>query len=71
MSPRARDIKERINKGDINKIKSFFMAKENCSKREPTMWENIFANGFYLPNIQRTHTTPQHEDKQSNKEMGK
>ena len=44
MSSKARDIKERINKGDINKIKSFFMAKENCSKREPTVWENIFAN---------------------------
>ena len=46
MSPRARDIKERINKWDLIKIKSFCMAKENISKmkREPTVWENIFAN---------------------------
>ena len=46
MSPRARDIKEKINKWDFIKVKSFFMAKENISKmkREPTMWENIFAN---------------------------
>ena len=46
MSPRARDLKERINKWDLIKIKSFFMAKENISKmkREPTVWENIFAN---------------------------
>ena len=46
MSPRARDIKERINKWDFIKIKSFCMAKENISKmkREPTVWENIFAN---------------------------
>ena len=29
MSPRARDIKERINKWDLIKIKSFCMAKEN------------------------------------------
>ena len=46
MSPKARDIKERINKWDLIKIKSFCMAKENNikMKREPTVWENIFAN---------------------------
>ena len=46
MSPIAMDIKERINKWDLIKIKSFCMAKENISKmkREPTVWENIFAN---------------------------
>ena len=45
MSPRARDIKERINKWDF-KLNSFCTAKENISKmkREPTVWENIFAN---------------------------
>ena len=46
MSHRARDIKERINKWDLIKIKSFCMVKENSIKikREPTVWENIFAN---------------------------
>ena len=46
MSPRARDIKERINKWDLIKTKSFSIAKENSMKvkREPTVWENIFAN---------------------------
>ena len=46
MSPKARDIKERINKWDLIKIKSFCMAKENSIKikGEPTVWENIFAN---------------------------
>ena len=46
MSPRARYIKERINNWDLIKINSFFMAKENSTKmkREPTIWENIFAN---------------------------
>ena len=46
MSPRARNIKEKINKWDLIKIKSFCTAKENSIKikREPTIWENIFAN---------------------------
>ena len=49
MSPRARDIKERINKWDFTKIKSFCMAKENISKmkRGPTVWR-------YLPVISWT-----------------
>ena len=39
MSPKARDIKEIINKWDLIKLKSFFMAKENRikMKREPTI----------------------------------
>ena len=43
---KARDKKERINKWDLIQIKSFCMAKENSikMKREPTVWENIFAN---------------------------
>ena len=46
ISPSARDIKERINKWDLIKIRSFCMAKENSIKirRGPTVWENIFAN---------------------------
>ena len=46
MSPKVRDIKERINKWDLIKLKSFCVAKENSIKmeKEPTAWENIFAN---------------------------
>ena len=46
MSPRARDIKERIDKWDYIKLKTFCMAKDNINKmeRKPTVWENIFAN---------------------------
>ena len=45
-SSRLRDIKERIKKWDYIELKSFCMAKEYINKmeREPTMWENIFAN---------------------------
>ena len=50
MSPRARDIKERINKWNLIKIKSFCTAKENSikMKREPTVWET------HLPMIPQT-----------------
>ena len=43
MSPKSRDIEERVNKWDLIKIKSFFTAKENIikMKREPRIWENI------------------------------
>ena len=45
MSPKARDIKEGINKWDLIKIKSFCMAKENSIKiqREP------FSSIDYVP----------------------
>ena len=46
MSPKARNIKERINKWDLIKIKGFCMAKENSIKIKgrPTIWENVFAD---------------------------
>ena len=45
ISPGARGIKERTNKWDYIKLKSFCIAKETIIKmqREPTIWGNIFA----------------------------
>ena len=45
LTDRARDIKERINKWGFIKTKSFLTAKKKIIKikREPNLWENIFA----------------------------
>ena len=44
--PRILEIKAKINKWDLNKIKSFCTAKETISKvkRQPSEWEKIIAN---------------------------
>ena len=46
ISPRARKIKEKLNKQNYIKLKSFHVVKESTTKmkRELTSWENIFAN---------------------------
>ena len=44
--PRVKEIKMKINKWDLMKLKSFCKAKEttNKTKRQPSEWEKIFAN---------------------------
>ena len=54
--PREMEIKTKVNKWDLMKLKSFCPAKEtiNKTKRQPSEWEKIFANeatdkGFISP----------------------
>ena len=44
--PREMEIKTKINKWDLMKLRSFCTAKKtiNKTKRQPTEWKKIFAN---------------------------
>ena len=72
LSPKAKEIKGKINKWDLIKLKSFCTAKETIDtmRRQPTEWEKIFAKDmtnkgliskiykqFILLNIKKTQTT--------------
>ena len=46
LSPNAKEIKAKINKWDLIKLKIFCPARKTIDKmkREPMEWEKIFAN---------------------------
>ena len=45
-SPKAKEIKAKIKKWDLIRLKSFCTVKETMDKmrRQPTEWEKLFAN---------------------------
>ena len=70
LSPRVMEIKTKINKLDLIKLKSFCSAKEaiNKTKRQPTEWENICKccdqQRINLQNLQAAHAA-QYQKKQT------
>ena len=76
--PREMEIKTKINKWDIMKLKSFWKAKEtiNKTKRQPSEWEKIFANEVTDKGlISKTYKQPMKlnikKNKQPNPKMGR
>ena len=59
-SSQARETKEKINKWDYIKLKRFCTEKEiiNKIKRQPTEWENIFADIYDTGLVSKIYKVP-------------
>ena len=71
--PRILEMKAKIKRWDLIKIKNFCTTKETISKmkRQPSEWEKITANeATDLKNIQAAHAAQYQKNKQPNQKMG-
>ena len=76
--PRGMEIKTKVNKRDLIKLKSFCIAKETTSKvkRQPSELEKIITNettdkGLISKIYKAAHTTQCQKNKQPNQKVGK
>ena len=77
LPPRVMEIKTKVNKWDLIKLKSFCTAKETISKvkRQPSEWEKMISDEttdrINFQNIQAAHTTQYQKNKQPIKKWKK
>ena len=76
--PRVTEIKTKVNKWDLNELKSFCTAKETISKvkRQPSEWKKITANertdkGLIAKIYKQLIQLNSRENKQPNQKLGK
>ena len=77
LSPRVMEIKAKTNELDLIKLKNFCTAKKtlNKMKRQPTVWEKIFAsdvtNRGLISQIYQQSIQLNIKNKQPNQKMGR
>ena len=76
--PRVMEIKTKVNRWGLIKLKSFCTAKETISKvkRQPSEWEKIIGNettdkGLISKIYKTAHTTQYQKNKQPNQKVRK